>query len=372
MDSAFLLLLVCTIVHVNAWKPPPGFPKRMPVGTVDLDSPPEKRWEPLVSEIIAKHTYNYSFSNALQYWDKHIPAAVRPIAKEVARSAEHVLNPEYLAEIKGILATLKKHTHDPWELSTLIAINLIYELTSGCTSIVSVDKSNTIWHSRNMDWAVPAPISFTNFTYMVEFTQGGHTLYTGVHYVGFIGIATGMRGGAFAMTLDARFTLNPEQILDNIIHLEKDHAQPVTWLAREVLHHNKTYDVAQHVLATGRIASPVYYILSGLHGHQGSVMSRNWNTSVHGVWSMPNGPKPWYILETNYDHWGPVAPGDDRRKVAEDAMDKMGQANISPEALFKVMQTPGTAYSRGVLNSETRYTVVVSPEKNHFDAYLMQ
>eukprot|EP01006_Ploeotia_vitrea_P032120 TRINITY_DN64382_c0_g1_i1.p2 TRINITY_DN64382_c0_g1~~TRINITY_DN64382_c0_g1_i1.p2 ORF type:complete len:379 (-),score=45.24 TRINITY_DN64382_c0_g1_i1:1435-2550(-) len=367
------LLVISCILLVSAWSPPKGFPKRMPKATINLDAKPEDRWNPVIDDVIRTHGWDNSFSNIMKYWDGDIPKDIRAVVEYFAAKAEGVLDPEYLAELKGVTAAYNKYApHGTMKISQVIALNLMYELTSECTSIVSVDKNNTIWHSRNLDWGLPTGVHFTNFTYLIDFQRGGKTVYSGVHFVGFVGSLTGLRPGGFGVTIDQRYTVNLAQVLKNIDHLEKDHAAPVTWLARKVLDVNTTYGQAEKALATRPIAGPAFYIVSGLHHDEGAILARDWNYTVRGPWEMPNGPKPWYILETNYDHWLPPVPGDDRRRVGEDAMNKLGQNNVNAANLFKIMQTPGTWWSRGTLNSETLYTIVMSAEKQHFDAYLMQ
>lgn len=69
----------------------------------------------------------------------------------------------------------------------------------------------------------------------------------------------------------------------------------------------------------------------------------------------------WYVAQTNYDAWTVQPPKDDRLGLAVAQMERMGQeAAATGEGLWKVLSTPGTNVSKGVLNAQTLYTSVMS------------
>ena len=100
----------------------------------------------------------------------------------------------------------------------------------------------------------------------------------------------------------------------------------------------------------------------------------------------------WYLVETNYDHWLPDPPKDDRRcaacaacecalisadrTIAQAALDQVGEADISLSTLWKVLsvqqgalvlvfRTPPPA----VLNDGTTYTAVIVPSNGTLVTY---
>lgn len=81
-------------------------------------------------------------------------------------------------------------------------------------------------------------------------------------------------------------------------------------LVREMMENAHTFDEAVAGLTERPIIAPVYYIVGGLNGNQGAVITRDRNSTVN-VWNMNE--TEWYLVETNYDHWLPDPAKDDRR-----------------------------------------------------------
>lgn len=70
------------------------------------------------------------------------------------------------------------------------------------------------------------------------------------------------------------------------------------------------------------------------------------------------------MAQTNYDAWTVQPQTDDRLGLAVGQMEKLGQEGAaSGEGLWKVLSTPGTDISKGVLNAQTLYTSVMSAKK---------
>jgi len=356
-----------------AWKFKPGFPKRMPTATVSLDDAPDQRWTNIINTVVATSGWNSTYGQIHTYWENQIPNDLKPIVLGLADMAEKVLDPELLGEMKGVFAAVNAlaPAGQTFKFGILIALNMMYELSAGCTSIAAEDTSGVMWHSRNLDWGTVGT-SFSNLTYLVTYTRGGSVVFSSVHFIGFLGSLTGMKNNGFSITIDERDLNDPLQILLNVIRLEDKQGMEVSWLVRKTLETQTTYSAALAAVSKTNISAPVYYIVSGLTGDQGSIVTRNWDNVPHGVLSIPSGPLPWYVVETNYDYWTNPPASDNRRGVAETALAKLGQAGINADGLFQIMQTPGNATSRGVLNDMTLYTVVISANSNHFDAYLMQ
>lgn len=77
----------------------------------------------------------------------------------------------------------------------------------------------------------------------------------------------------------------------------------------------------------------------------------------------------WYLVETNYDHWLPDPPKDDRRcaacaacecalisadrTIAQAALDQVGEADISLSTLWKVLSVPQGALLASVCSALT-------------------
>ena len=48
------------------------------------------------------------------------------------------------------------------------------------------------------------PNNLRNFSFVCDFTQGGHTVFLGACTAGYVGMLTGMRPGAFSISINAR------------------------------------------------------------------------------------------------------------------------------------------------------------------------
>jgi len=253
-------------------------------------------------------------------------------------------------------------------LPLLVLMNILYEVSTACTSIVAMDDQNRIWHSRNLDWTF-ANYSLTNVTVAIDFQQGGKTVYQGISWGGYAGLLTGMRGGSYSISIDQRSTLDIFAILQALKRIHDRKAVPVSFLLRQTLAANLTYDAAVSRLANTEVSTSVYLIIGGAARLQGAVITHDEQPVAKDVWAMPHGPQPWYILETNYDHDTQPPQFDDRRDLAIHAMNVLGQHNLNADTLFSVMLTPAANHSRGVLNDDTQYTAVMSSTTGLFSSW---
>lgn len=110
---------------------------------------------------------------------------------------------------------------------------------------------------------------------------------------------------------------------------------PLSILTREVLLKAETYDQAVDMLSRHLLIAPAYFIVGGVKPNEGVVITRDQHETLD-FWRLDGG-KIWYILETNYDHWVPPPPNDDRRTPGMKAMNATTQANINPDTLFDVL-----------------------------------
>ena len=105
----------------------------------------------------------------------------------------------YGDEIRGIHASIARYAAsaiDPKQravtLGEIVVMNLIYDITAGCTSIVASLANGSIVHGRNLDYPLPG---LANVTADVHFIRGagGAPLFVGTTYLGYAGLLTGMR-----------------------------------------------------------------------------------------------------------------------------------------------------------------------------------
>jgi len=321
---------------------------------------------------VTRHGWEYTYGPVAAYLNETLPPAVLNLIEDISGALEtHGIPTEYAQEMRGIARAAAAVGHGrEFGLRTVVAVNLLYELTTACTSIVSETVNGQIYHSRNMDWSFGGN-SMRNLTALVDFQRGGTTVYQTVTWLGYVGGLSAMRHtpgkGGWSVTVDERSTSDVLAPLEAVVRIWKGTATPIGMLVRDALTANADYTSAMAHLSTTPIANAVYYIVAGSKAGEGAVITRDANKTGVDVWALPNGPKPWFILETNYDHAKDPPKGDDRRDIATAAMERMGQGGISRDHLMGVMETPGTSSSRGVFNDITVYTIIMSATTGHFD-----
>ena len=130
----------CFVLAFLGLKHALGEPFQAPTYTINLDLDPEERWVNVTKKYAQ---YSLEIVAGLR---KKIPGFVFPLAENLAvRIAKHFPEP-YPAEMKGISKALNI------SLADTILLNIVYDLTAFCTSIVAQDKEGNIFHGRNLDY----------------------------------------------------------------------------------------------------------------------------------------------------------------------------------------------------------------------------
>lgn len=356
-----------------------------PTFTIDLDTTaPKDRWGPMVKQIVKTHGWNATYGSVVEYMQSMIPIPL-PIANDlldgVLDDLGSTFGEEYWEEIQGVAAALQEVKPAGAMNITegdVVLLNIIYDLTAFCTSIVAqtpvtASDKGIMWHGRNLDYGIPG---INLMTAEVEFQTGGQTAYIGTAFVGYVGLLTGMRPGGWSVSIDQRSIEGASgltEMWDNILSwLEGGH--DVGMFLRSSLASTETasFDTAVTVLNDTRLVAPCYLIVGGVEGGQGCVITRDrpHSDTSHGVdrgvWCLNSTQVDgWYRVETNSDNWD--APSDDghgsgtpRRIIAEEGMNAMGSAALDSTSLMKVLSTPP------VLNPNTEYTTIMSPATGYY------
>ncbi|EPQ01678.1 N-acylethanolamine-hydrolyzing acid amidase [Myotis brandtii] len=198
-----------------------------------------------------------------------VPKWVHAVMRVAVRELEGSLPQPYADEIRGMCDVLG------FSLADCILINLAYESTAFCTSIVAQDSKGHIYHGRNLDYP------FGDFLRK--------------------------------MTMDVQFLKNGQTLSES-----------------------ENFEAAVDKLAKTPLIADVYYIVGGMSPREGVVITRN-RRGPADIWPLDPLNGAWFRVETNYDHWKPAPARDDRRTPAIKALNATGQANLSLEALFQVL-----------------------------------
>jgi acid ceramidase len=267
-------------------------------------------------------------------------------------------------------------------------MNIAYELEGVCTSIVAQDSDGNVFHARNLDFGLFFGWDQMNHTWRVaellrpllfnaRFVSGGKELYRAVayagmisslcidaHFTGFVGLLTGMKTGAFSISVDTRFDNNLDRGLFK--WFEGDHSGHfLTFTTRYAIENAATYDEAFQILNSTKLIGPGYIILGGAKAGEGVVFTREEEKSIKPLLlseRILNGS--FYVLETNYDWWVQPPFFDDRRFPAEDCLnDRVKSTGVSFESLFNVLS------ARPNLNLLTTYTALMQVSTGRMESY---
>ncbi|XP_058403260.1 N-acylethanolamine-hydrolyzing acid amidase [Diceros bicornis minor] len=329
-----LLLLLLAGAGVSAAASPPA----PPLLNVSLDAAPEQRWQPVL-----RHFDPDFLRAAMAHILGHrIPKWVHAVIQKAVEELEGFLPQPFTGEIRGLCDVLNLSLADG------LLINLAYESTAFCTSIVAQDSKGHIYHGRNLDYAFGTFLR--NLTVDVQFLKNGEIAFTGTTFIGYVGLWTGQSPHKFTVSGDER---DKGWWWENVIAALFQRHSPISWLIRSTLSESENFEAAVYKLAKTPLIADVYYIVGGTSPQEGVVITRNRGGPVD-IWPLDPLNGAWFRVETNYDHWKPAPEGDDRRTPAIKALNATGQANLSLETLFQVLSV------FPVYNNYTIYTTVMS------------
>jgi len=317
---------------------------------VNLDYSPNsnQRWP--VNAML--QIYNTSVHAAINLIYDVVPEAVATFVEDIAgwlvpSLGDHGLEIKKFAEVFDI------------PVGAAVLLNLFYELEAGCTSIVAQDVYGKITHGRNLDFDM-APV-LRKLVVQLKFQKGGKTIYSGISYAGYVGVLTGLKQGAFAVTVNQR---NEGNRIENILEaLLVPGTRVLAFLVRETLENVNTFSEAVDRLASTSLIAPCYITMSGTKPGEGVVITRN-RYDAADLWKLNPQNGIWNLVQTNDDHWQPDSDG--RSTVAKRLMRVIGQNKINEDSLFSVLST------KPVLAPSTTYTTLMSSMTGNVTTYIRE
>jgi hypothetical protein len=173
-----LLVFSLALVALSDFAPP----KRQ----VNLDLPPAERWVEIFKE------FKTPIMQIAEAAGSKIPTMEYYLLSTLLRW--RFLTVEHSMELAGACKAIGL------DYNTAVILNFMYELNAHCTSIVARTESGKMIHGRNLDYSYGA--IFKDLTAEIEFIRDGKVLYTTVATVGGLGAVTGMRVGAWSVSID--------------------------------------------------------------------------------------------------------------------------------------------------------------------------
>lgn len=344
-----------------------NYENNIPLYVINLNLSPEIRWKQLVTDL--KPQIHAFVQHIRANIDKTFGKTIFHLIDDYLPLLLQTLPEEYYKELLGI----SNATELPVGEVTLF--NVFYEFNSLCTSIVMEDSSGSMYHGRNLDFGFMLGWDSQNSTWLVteylrplivkvDFQRNHKSLFTSVNFGGYIGVLTGLKKNAFSLSVNERFKLNGGYV--GIIEWILGHRNQ-KWngiLTREVMEKASSYTEAQKMLILPKLLAPTYFILTGNKSAQGCVITRGrHDVNLWFLRNYENTPTSWYLVQTNYDHWKPPPPLDNRRVPAIICLELFGQEN-AVFTLYNVMSTVP------VLNKLTVYSAIMHPISGSLDVWI--
>ncbi|KAM5271762.1 N-acylethanolamine-hydrolyzing acid amidase [Ctenodactylus gundi] len=331
---ALALLLLPPLAGLCAAASPPAPPRF----NVSLDEAPARRWLP----VLRHYDPDLVRAAVAQVIGDRVPKWVLGVIAKVVAEVESLLPQPFTDEVRGMCDFLNLTLLDG------LLVNLAYESSAFCTSIVAQDSGGHIYHGRNLDY--PFGNILRKLTVDVQFLKDGQAVFRGTTFVGYVGVWTGQSPHKFTVSADER---DKGWWWENVIAALYQRHTPVSWLIRTTLSESENFEEAVYKLAKTPLIADVYYVVGGISPGEGVVITRN-RGGPADIWPLDPTCGAWFRVETNYDHWKPVPKTDDRRTPAIRALNATGPANLSLESLFQVLSVVP------VYNNYTIYTTVMS------------
>ena len=157
--AARLFHLGCFVLAFLGLKHAHGEPFQAPSFTINLDLEPEERW------VNVMRKYAQYSPQIVAILRKKVPAFAFPLAEILAVSIVKHFPEPYPAEMKGVSKALNM------SLADTILLNVVYDLSAFCTSIVAQDKEGNIFHGRNLDYSFSETLR--NISFISNFQSKG-------------------------------------------------------------------------------------------------------------------------------------------------------------------------------------------------------
>jgi len=343
--------------------------------TINLDLAPEDRFveviqdhEQYAKDLVAVLKGLFKGDAVEEFLDTAVLAdehrrELQGMADAIGMAYKDALLAHYFYEISGLPAVAKTLPEE-WRAVS----------TRSCTGIVAQDSNGTIVMGRNQDYPPPlSPLQFDG-----SFTKGGKVIYEATGFAGNIGIGgTCMVPGSFSAEINARDSNAPSQA--EILQSVAAGKPCFPMLLRQGCEQGLSFDDAVKYYSETDMILGGYITMAGVAPGEGAIVTRNASAQGTDVLRLSEGhpdDSPWFLVQTNYDHWEKPPTTDDRRDQGICLMEKLGQDAVDLDAMWDVMSTDYKGKDkecrsiRGVYNVATIHTELVIPATGEYHTYL--
>uniref|UniRef100_A0A914D1R7 ceramidase n=1 Tax=Acrobeloides nanus TaxID=290746 RepID=A0A914D1R7_9BILA len=354
----------------------PSTLEQVPWFNVSLDEDPTTRWNHVVTQYVNEMnaTINTFKSTLFGYISvfKIDPAPIWAVLMSIMKEGYQKLQEPYKSELGGMAKIAG------FPIEEVFILNLFYEISAACTSIVAQDPNGHVYHGRNLDfgmyfmwnaadhqWLLTDNLRTLNIN--VNFIKDGKILFKGVTFAGHSGILTGVKPGGFSVSIDERDNGGSfKPLIDFFINGPKGRDQ-VLYALRDVMSNANTFDEAIEYFSTVPLYVGGYFIVGGPSPNQGAIVTRSFNETlmvqaINNITATEN----WYVLQTNYD-WNQIDDYMDQRTIpGRTCMNKLGQKNVGFPGLFQVLS------SKSTLNKATVHSSIMDIQNGILETYIQR
>ncbi|KAH0616157.1 hypothetical protein JD844_027075 [Phrynosoma platyrhinos] len=345
----------------------PTYKGNVPKYIINLDLPPRERWSYIIHDKKAELKAVIQNLRNILISFLHNKKYMAALESKLAWLGS-TLPPPFKEEIEGIASAAEI------SLGDIVVFNIFYEIFTVCTSIIAEDKTGKLYHARNLDFGLFLGWDVKNSSWSVtkelkplmvslEFQRNNKTVFKSANFAGYVGMISGVKPGAFSLTMNERFSLDGGYIgLFEWIIGQRD-GWWMSFLTRSVLENGTSYEDAKDKLSNAKLLAPAYFILGGNKSGEGCVITRT-RSAVLDIWPLDLEKGTWYLVETNYDHWKDPFVLDNRRVPAMKCLNQTMQENISLSTIYNVLST------KPVLNKLTVSTTLLEVSDGRMETYL--
>jgi len=227
--------------------------------------------------------------------------------------------------------------------------------TYGSAGILARAKDGTVWHARNLGFAMPKVSQ--HMVYNALFTKGGKKLFKAQMAFPSVQVFTATRKGhnGYSYQVNTRYVSDQADSMSLMANLYQKKIPLAAWTARKVLENTDNYEDAVKLFSETPTPGPEYTVLSGVK--KGTVLYRDPDSVAYKLDLDDKHP---YIVVTNFDS----AKGDERewlqptrtkgvssRVRAEKMLEKA--KDITPELLQEVLNDKDVTTSNVIYQSLT-------------------
>lgn len=250
------------------------------------------------------------------------------------------------------------------DLGRLVLLQLVYEASTACTSVVVSDSKETPHHIRTMDWDMDF-MKLDPFTIEIDFQKGGKTCFVCTSWAGYVGVLTGMKPFGWSVSVNFRATVGGSFWTN--VQKAFGGGWPVGFLVRDALEYENTFSEAKARLTDSVLIAPCYLTMAGTLEKEGALLTRSVKVTENPL-VLDN--EKGFLVQANMDHW--------TEEENQDIMDSRERRNLMARMLSSkkkdcddIQETLWNYMSQSpICNSITIYATYMCPSSGVYQTLL--